>query len=132
MFKILIHSQIQGEMWLVKETRAEVDAFIESSQQSEHYGNSEECSFEVVPYKAPIEDISPRQIRLALLESGITESAVDGAISALSSPDKEKAFIAWKFSTSFVRDLPIIDLLGSSLGLTSEQLDSIWSLGKGL
>jgi len=91
-----------------------------------------DCTFEIIAYAKPIEDISPRQIRLVLLASGITEASIDGAIAVLESPLKEQAMIAWKYSTSFKRDVPIIAAIGKLLGLSSEQLDALWIKGKDL
>ena len=80
----------------------------------------------------PVADISPRQIRLALLSLGTTEAMVDAAIAGLESPVKEQAMIAWKYSTTFVRRVPIIEAIGTLLGLSSDQLDQIWALAGGL
>ena len=79
---------------------------------------------------ADISPISPRQIRLALLASGITEASIDGVIAALESPLKEQAMIAWKHSISFQRHVPIIAAIGKLLGLNAEQLDVLWIAGK--
>jgi hypothetical protein len=79
-----------------------------------------------------IAPISPRQIRMVLLSMGITESMVDAQIEALESPEREQSMIAWKFSTSYERQIPMVSLIGSSLGLTSEQLDLIWISAVGI
>lgn len=73
-----------------------------------------------------IEDISPRQIRMALLSQGLTESAIDSAINSLSSPSKEQAMIAWKYSTTFKRNAEAVAAIGALLNLSSEQLDALW------
>lgn len=89
-------------------------------------------TFEIGSINPPIEDISPRQIRMALLSLGLAENAIDGAISNLSSPSKEQAQIAWKYSTSFKRDAEAVSIIGSLLSLSSEQLDQIWKIGSNL
>lgn len=89
-------------------------------------------SSEVITVTTILADISPRQIRLALLSLGLTESLVDTAINNFDSPAKEQAMIAWKYSTSFQRTVPTVEAIGSVLGLSSEQLDSLWVLGAGL
>jgi hypothetical protein len=38
MYKILIHSQKHGEMWLIKQTQEEVDAYLEECKLSQHWG----------------------------------------------------------------------------------------------
>jgi NADH dehydrogenase/NADH:ubiquinone oxidoreductase subunit G len=89
-------------------------------------------AYSITEQAEPIADISPRQIRLALLSLGLTELTIDSAIGNLESPTKEQAMIAWKYSTSFKRDVPIIAAIGKLLGLSSEQLDALWIAGKDL
>lgn len=72
------------------------------------------------------ENISPRQIRLALLGMGIPESSVENTIKKLPSPQSEQAMIAWKYSTEFVRTETAISTVGQMLGLSESQLDQIW------
>lgn len=81
---------------------------------------------------AAIPPVSPRQIRLALLSLGLAESVVDTAINNLESPIKEQAMIAWKYSTTFQRNVPIIETIGTLLNLTSEQLDQLWIAASGV
>lgn len=88
-----------------------------------------EFTYTIEPVRDPVESVSPRQIRLALLSLGITESFVDEAINTLKSPDKEMAMIAWKFSTQFERNVPIISAIGQILKLNEDQLDQVWKLG---
>lgn len=76
--------------------------------------------------------ISPRQIRLALLGLGITQENVKSMIALLPSPTNEQALIAWEYSTYFDRNAPLVESLGLSLGLTSEQLDALWAQAKDL
>jgi hypothetical protein len=91
-----------------------------------------EYTYEVLSGTVVLADISPRQIRLALLSIGITEASVDTQIEALNSPIKERAMIAWKYSTSFQRTVPTVAAIGAMLGLSSGQLDELWILGAGL
>jgi hypothetical protein len=70
------------------------------------------------------ESISPRQIRLWLVEHNISLSAVDAAIASI--PDtllREKTKIEWEFSPYVERNHPMINSLGLALNLTSEQID---------
>jgi hypothetical protein len=85
-----------------------------------------EYTIEQSEYIAPIASISPRQIRLALLALGITETMVDAAIATMPSPQKEEATIAWKYSTSFEREVPAVALIGTMLGYDSIGLDQLW------
>lgn len=86
-------------------------------------------TYEIVPFSARLEDISPRQIAYALLSIGITESQVIAAINQLPSPQKEQGVIAWNRSNYFVRTEPAVEMIGALMNLTSEQLDDIWKLG---
>jgi len=91
-----------------------------------------DCTFLITETKEAIEDISPRQIRMALLSMGLTEAAIDSAISTLSSPSKEQAMIAWKYSTTFKRSEVAVAMIGALLSLSSEQLDGVWKIGSNL
>lgn len=73
-----------------------------------------------------IPDVTPRQIRMALLYAGVTEAMVDAAINTLSSPTKEAAMIAWKYSTAFQRNNALIPLVAQMLNYNSDQLDALW------
>ena len=48
MFKLLIHSQIHGEMHLMMENMSDAEAFIASAKESQHYGDESQCQFEVI------------------------------------------------------------------------------------
>lgn len=111
-------------------TLEEAQAHFQALEDSGYYGAEYTHEFvEVIPKK---EDISPRQLRLALLSIGLSESVIDTAILNLQSPLKEQAQIAWKYSLSYKRDEAAVQAIGTLAGLSSEQLDSIWELAKGL
>ena len=86
-------------------------------------------TWEIVPFNTPLENISPRQIRLALLSIGITSAMVEAAIANLPSPQKDQATIAWNYSNYFSRTEPAVAMIGTLAGLNSEQLDNLWILG---
>jgi hypothetical protein len=86
-------------------------------------------TWEIVEVNPPLADISPRQIALALLSIGITESQVIAAINQLPSPQKEQGIIAWNRSNYFVRTEPAVTMIGQLMGLSNQQLDDIWKLG---
>lgn len=71
--------------------------------------------------------ISPRQIRMALSRASLRAS-VEAAVAA-----GDQDLQDWyEFSTSFERDHPLVDSMGTALGQTSEQLDALWILGASL
>jgi hypothetical protein len=69
--------------------------------------------------------VSMRQARLALLAAGKLP-AVDTAIAALASPQKEEAQIEWDYSSVVERDSPLMSLLGPALGLDAAALDGLF------
>lgn len=72
--------------------------------------------------KPAIVALSMRQARLALLQAGLL-STVDAAISAMD----EAARIEWEYATEVRRDNPLMVSMASSLGLTDEQVDALFS-----
>jgi hypothetical protein len=90
------------------------------------------AKFTVNPNLISLPEVSPRQLRSAMLLSGITEQSVMDSIEMLPNPDKGLAEIAWKWSTSFTRDSEVVDMLGSMVGLSSEQLDNLWKFASTL
>jgi hypothetical protein len=65
--------------------------------------------------------VTPRQARLALLGAGLLD-AVESAIEAGSAADR----ITWEYAVDVRRDYPMIANLGTSLGLTSAQIDDLF------
>lgn len=75
-----------------------------------------------------IKDVSPRQIRTALILSGVTLESITAALDSLSEPTKSIAKIEWEFSVAFQRNRPLVTEVGTMLGWTSDQLDALWRL----
>lgn len=84
------------------------------------------------PPTAPILDVTPRQMRSALLLQGITEDMIIGAINTLPSPQKELATISWEYSTAFQRSNTLTAQIGIMLGWTTDQLDDLWRFARTL
>jgi arginine/ornithine N-succinyltransferase beta subunit len=72
------------------------------------------------PFKT-VQTITPRQARLALLQAGLLPS-VESAVQAAGGATK----ITWEFATVIERNSPLIETLGGSLGLTREQIDTLF------
>ncbi len=69
----------------------------------------------------------PSQLRRQLRRSGISLATVAAVIAAI--PDevmRGDAADLWEYSTTFERSNPLIDLLGGAMGLTTEQIDTLW------
>lgn len=69
--------------------------------------------------------VTMRQARLALHAAGILPQ-VQPAINALPEPDKTAAQIEWDYSSEMFRNHGFVNILGSQLGLTSEQIDQLF------
>jgi hypothetical protein len=71
--------------------------------------------------------LTKRQLRLALVRSGISLATVQGAISAM--PEglaKQEAQIEWDDASYFKRLHPLLVTIGSALGLTPTAIDTMW------
>lgn len=85
------------------------------------------------PVPPAIPDVTPRQIRQAIVLSGLaTIAEVEAALNALPEPMKTLATIEWEYSTSFQRHRPLVVQTVAMLGLTSEQADNLWLLAASL
>lgn len=73
-----------------------------------------------------IPDVTPRQIRQALILSGISMASIDEALASLSEPTKSLVMAEWEYSIAFQRSRPLVTQVGQMLGWTSEQLDNLW------
>lgn len=85
----------------------------------------------LIPTAIPVKDypdVTPRQIRQALILSGITIQQIEDALNSLEEPTRTLAKIEWEYSTAFQRKRPIVSEVARILGWTEEQLDSLWEL----
>jgi hypothetical protein len=70
--------------------------------------------------------ISAKQIRQALVGSGVPLSAIDAAIDSMQEPQRTFVKIEWDNSTMFERNHPMIEGLGGQLGLSPQQIDGLF------
>ena len=75
--------------------------------------------------------VTMRQARLAMLDAGILTS-VSNAITAMTGPTGEAARIEWEYSPTLKRDHPLVASLSAALGLSSAQLDELFTVAAGL
>ena len=75
--------------------------------------------------------VTMRQARLAMLDAGILTSVSD-ALAAMTGPTGEAARIEWEYSPTLKRDHPLVASLSAALGLTSAQLDGLFTAAAGL
>ena len=81
---------------------------------------------------SPLPSITPRQLRLALLLSGVDLASIDAVIDTLEEPVRSMTRIEWEYAIDFDRNAPMVTALGGALGLTNAQIDAVWQLGKTL
>lgn len=75
--------------------------------------------------------VTPAQLRLALLETGVDLEAIDTAIAGISDiKQKKQSEILWNYANEVQRNHPMISSFGNMLGLTEEQIDFIFSIAK--
>jgi hypothetical protein len=71
--------------------------------------------------------LTPRQLRLMLLNIGITEAQVDAEIDAITDPiEQDASRIEWKYASAYERDHPLIDQMATAFSLPPAQVDTLW------
>ena len=76
-------------------------------------------------------EITMRQARL-VLDAGGYIAAINAAIAAMPSPQKEQAAIEWEYSNTVQRHNGFVSALGPALGLTEVQIDALFVAGAAL
>lgn len=76
--------------------------------------------------RTPIRDVTPRQIRQALVLSGVTLQQIELALDTLPEPSRTMAKIEWEYSIVYQRNRSYVDSVGQMLGWTSEMIDNLW------
>ena len=77
------------------------------------------------PESSVPEKVTMRQARLALHGAGLLPQ-VQAAIDALPEPPRTLAQIEWDYSSEVFRNREFVNMLGSQLGLTDEQIDQLF------
>lgn len=85
---------------------------------------AEEIAALPAPQPAPINPISPRQIRMALTRAGL-RAQVETAVLAGDQDLKDW----WEFSTTFERINPQVEAMRAALGVSATECDDLWLLG---
>jgi hypothetical protein len=77
--------------------------------------------------RAAMPRLTARQLRLGLVNAGISPAQVTAALEAMPpSSDADKALIEWEYATEFNRLHPLIATVGTQLNLTADQIDTMW------
>ena len=130
----------KGLQWLrlIEAPRPRIDVMTQGIRPAAPLidGESVEVRWEVFPLPAEkvaenVAAMTPslvtmRQARLALLAAGKL-AAVDAAIDALPEPAKSAARIEWEYSAEVHIDSGIVAALGPALGLSVEQIQTLFT-----
>lgn len=90
----------------------------------------------VVPYAPPTPEqaraampaLTPRQLRLGLIDGGHSVATVQAAIDSIADPvTREKARIEWEFANNHARLHPLIGQIAAALSITETQIDDMWT-----
>ena len=85
-----------------------------------------------IPLEQVDTSVTARQIRTALIMSGITLSHIEAILDSLPEPDKTMASVAWNHSYRFHRDNVMVISLAPAMGLSEADLDDLWALAGSL
>lgn len=77
-------------------------------------------------FLSDIPNVTPRQIRQALILSGVDMTIITNALNSLPEPTRSMAITEWEYSTAFIRHNPLVATVGYLLGWNSAQLDQLW------
>lgn len=72
---------------------------------------------------------TPRQLRIALIQSGISLATIESQIDSISdSVQREIARAEWEYALEIKKEHPLVDMIASNLNLTEKQVDDIFVL----
>jgi hypothetical protein len=73
--------------------------------------------------------ITARQIRLAMVGGGISLDQISAMLEQLDEPMRSIATISWEYASEFYRDDPLLVAMAPMLGLSDEQIDTLFNEG---
>lgn len=77
----------------------------------------------------PPDTCSPRQLRIALIQTGISPSIIDAQIDGISDPvQKEISRAEWEYALEIKKEHPLVGMIAASLNLTEQQVTDIFIL----
>ena len=79
-------------------------------------------------WRANVAEITPKQLRLVLLENGINAKAVETAIAEIADETiREVAMIEWNYATGYQRNNENLIMIATDLlGLDALKIDAMW------
>lgn len=72
--------------------------------------------------------ITPKQLRQALILSGVTLQSIVDMLHLLPEPQQSLALVAWDYAIQFDRRDPLLLDMSAQLGLIPAQIDQLWGL----
>lgn len=79
----------------------------------------------VPPAPQPVPVLTARQLRLWLIDAGLTLAAVEAQIAAiLDETAQAKARVEWEYATAYHHDHPLVLQFGAALGLDQVKIDA--------
>lgn len=108
---------IYFESELSPENKANLDSIIE---------NHDRTSIISIP------DVNSRQLRQALILSGISLDLIEISLDSLEEPERSLLKIEWEYSNFFQRNRPLASHIGEILEWTDEQLNNLWIFARTL
>lgn len=79
-----------------------------------------------------IQSVTPRQMRVALVMSGVNLDIIESVINSLPEPNKTITRVTWEYSVEFQRNNPLLIAMAPVLGLTPKQIDDLFILANKL
>jgi len=72
---------------------------------------------------------TPRQLRIALIQNGISPSTIDSQINAIpDSTQREIAYAEWEYALKIKKEHPLVQMMAANLNLTEQQVSDIFTL----
>ena len=105
-------------------TEAEGEQLRHGFAASTHSGNTVNYIPVVHEVQVPVPQLTPRQVRLVLNTAGL-RAAVEAAVAAADQDTRDM----WDYSSVFLRNDPVLLTMAASLGITSQQLDQLFTDG---
>ena len=76
---------------------------------------------------------TPRQLRIALIQAGISLSTVQNFIDSIQDPvQKEIAIAEWEYALEIRKEHPLVKAIAANLNLTEAQINAIFSVAANL
>jgi hypothetical protein len=106
--------------------RAAIDAHWDEAMVDAYTAEIAALAAEYEPPPLPV--LTPRQLRLMLLQIGMDEAEITASIEAIEDAGaRAAALIEWNWATRYERDHPLVAQLAAALEFEPAELDALWS-----